>query len=273
MENKANYTIVGAFVLGSILAINVFILWLSHSGLHTDFVTYEIDFSGSVTGLEVGSAVRYRGIPVGKVKNIEINPEDLEQIRVTANIKKDIPIKEDAYASLESIGITGIAYVQINGGSKSSPTIQNDGTKTPMITSRASRLEEVVDTVPALLHQASALIQDIRAILSEENRASVQKTLENLSVLTSSLVPSDKNVASIADTLRDTASQLKKSFKSLEHVALTLSNVLESNDDNLSRFLNKGAETLETFDRIGRALEDSPTHFLLNDPHQGVYVP
>jgi phospholipid/cholesterol/gamma-HCH transport system substrate-binding protein len=273
MENKANYTLVGAFVLIFILFINIFVLWISRGGLHSNFTPYDIYFSGSVTGLEIGSSVRYRGIPVGKVKNIEINPENLEQIHVTTHINKDVPIKEDAYASLESIGITGIAYIQINGGSQSAPILQDDGTNNAVILSRASRFEEVVDTVPALLRQSSALIQDIRSLLSEENRASLQKTLENISLLTASLVPSDKNAASIADTLRDTALQLKHSLKSLEHVAVNISNVLESNGGNLSRFLNKSYETLETLDRIGRALEESPTRFLANDSHQGVRVP
>ncbi|MEI8295444.1 MAG: MlaD family protein [Alphaproteobacteria bacterium] len=273
MENKANYVAVGAFVLASIFAINIFVIWMSQGGLYANFIQYDMYFSGSVTGLEVGSSIRYRGIPVGKIKNIEIDPNNLEQIHVTAHIKQDIPIKEDAYASLESIGITGISYVQINGGSQEASVIRSDSNGNFVIPARASRFEEVVDTVPALLRQASGLIQDIRTILSEENRTTLQKTLENISLLTSSLVPSDKNAASIADTLRDTALQLKKSLQSLEHVALGISDVLENNDGNLSRFLNKSYETLDTLDRIGRSLEDSPTRFFLNDSHQGVHVP
>lgn len=273
MENKANYTLVGAFVLVFILAINIFLLWVSRGGLHTYFTPYDIYFSGSVTGLEVGSSVRYRGVPVGKVKNIEISSENLEQIRVTAHIQKDVPIKKDAYASLETLGITGITYIQINGGSQSAPTLQEDGLQTPVIPSRVSRLEEVVDSVPALLRQASGLIQDIRILLSEENRHNLQKTLENISLLTASLVPHDKNAVSIADTLQEATLQLKKSLKSLERVSLDISNVLESNGSNLSRFLNKSYETLDTFDRIGRALEESPARFLSNDSHQGVRVP
>lgn len=273
MESKANYTLVGAFVLAFLIAIVTFSLWVSHTSFHAKSATYEVYFSGSVTGLEIGSAVRYRGVRVGKVKEIRIDPKNIEQICVIISVDSDIPIKEDAFASMESMGLTGISYIQVNGGSHDKPTLHKIGNRYPVIQSRSSRLEEVVDSVPAVLRQASALIQDLRMLVSEENRQSFSTSLRNIESLTKSLIPNKKGTETMGDLLKATISQLKESLKLLGDVSEGIHNLLETNTVSLTRFLNKGSETLDTFDRIGRSLEEGPMNFLSRDLKQGVRVP
>lgn len=271
MERKVNYTVVGGFVLAFILAINVFVIWISTATIGSN-VPYNIYFAGSVTGLQEGSSVRYRGVPVGTVKEIKINPENVEQVRVTIHVDTDTPVKEDAYASIESMGLTGITYIQINGGSQSAKPLQYDGRHNPIIPSRASRLEEVVSSVPDVLRQASTLIQDVRAVFSEDTRKSFQNILQNIELLTGAFVDKD-NKSGAGHTIQDAAHQLKMSLKSLQSVADEIDALLEDNHTNVSRFLSKAYETFDTFDRIGRSLENSPSRFLTNDPQQGVRLP
>jgi len=73
-------------------------------------------FTGDVTGLGVGSAVRYRGVPVGTVRDIRLDPTNVEQVQVLMDVSADAPIKEDTIAQLALQGITGVAFIQLTGG-------------------------------------------------------------------------------------------------------------------------------------------------------------
>ena len=76
MEREANYTAVGAFVLLIALAGALFVYWYSDSREHREYHRYEIYFTGSVSGLDKGSAVRYLGVGVGRVVELRIDPRD-----------------------------------------------------------------------------------------------------------------------------------------------------------------------------------------------------
>ena len=116
METRANYVLVGTSVLIAIAAIIIFIFWLGRSQLSKHEDIYHTYFTGSVTGLSSGSPVRYRGVPVGTVGFIEIDPQNIERILVTLKLRAHTPIKIDTVASLETAGITGGSYVELSGG-------------------------------------------------------------------------------------------------------------------------------------------------------------
>ena len=87
METRANYLLVGSFVLGLALALVLFLAWIAKIELGDGQPVYRIFFTGSVTGLKDGSPVRYRGVPVGSVTDIRIDPANVEQIEVTSDLK------------------------------------------------------------------------------------------------------------------------------------------------------------------------------------------
>jgi phospholipid/cholesterol/gamma-HCH transport system substrate-binding protein len=120
METRANYTLVGAFVIFFLVAIIAFILWVANVDFSRNATDFDIYFSRSVTGLKEGGTVLYRGVPVGSVKSISLDPDNVEKVRVTVLVNGGVPIKEDAFASLELQGITGVAYIQLNGGTSAS---------------------------------------------------------------------------------------------------------------------------------------------------------
>jgi len=69
-ENKANYAKIGFFVLAG---IGLMLLVIGIAGARTfnkKVVLAETYFAESVTGLDIGSPVKYRGVPVGEVKRI-----------------------------------------------------------------------------------------------------------------------------------------------------------------------------------------------------------
>jgi phospholipid/cholesterol/gamma-HCH transport system substrate-binding protein len=86
METRAHYVAVGAFVLVMISVAFAAVLWLARAQLTTQYATYDIYFTGPVSGLRDGATVEYNGVPAGRVKEIRIDPSNVEQIRVTVEI-------------------------------------------------------------------------------------------------------------------------------------------------------------------------------------------
>ena len=113
METRASYVLVGAFVLGLIAAGVVFLLWVSVDGGRTDGVPMTVEFRQDITGLNNGAVVRYRGIPVGTVRNIRLDPKNPELVLVGIVMQPDAQIYPDFVAALEQQGLTGIPFIQL----------------------------------------------------------------------------------------------------------------------------------------------------------------
>lgn len=213
METRASYTIVGAFVLTFLIALVAALVWLSDVEVDGDFAQYDILFDGSVTGLKEGNPVRYRGVPVGVVTGIEINKQNVEQVRVTIEVPRDTPIKEDAVASLEFQGLTGVGYVEISGGSHNAPPLQRMGeAPRPVIPSEPSQLQAVFDRAPELVNRFVALVDRANLLLNEDNRKHIGDILANVNALTGELKTGSEN-------LRRVLAQADRTLKAYDGLA------------------------------------------------------
>lgn len=180
METKANYTAVGAFVLALAAGVMFFVIWLAKIQFDKDVQPYYIMMSGTVTGLLEGSPVRYRGVSVGSVTDIRINPENVEQVRVTVEVPQDTPIKTDAVASLEPVGVTGGVYIEIAGGSNDAPLLRDQASGIPVIPSRISAIASMLQKAPEMLDKLVDLSARLSTLLNEENQQAIGTVLANL---------------------------------------------------------------------------------------------
>ena len=101
MESKVNYTIVGFFVVALTTAVLIFAYWLTKSYGEQAYDTYYVHLSESVAGLNTDATVKYRGVDVGTVVSISLNPKNPEQVELVLNINQDTPIKTDTRRSGE----------------------------------------------------------------------------------------------------------------------------------------------------------------------------
>ena len=86
METRANYVLIGAFVLFAAAALAIFTLWIAGTGpLNRSYTVYDVLFEGAVNGLTEGGEVRFNGIKVGEVQTLRLNPTNPNQ--VVARIK------------------------------------------------------------------------------------------------------------------------------------------------------------------------------------------
>jgi phospholipid/cholesterol/gamma-HCH transport system substrate-binding protein len=191
MEPKVNYVLVGSFValLGAAMLAGV--LWLSKAGFHATYDRYYAFMRESVAGLNVNSTVKYRGVDVGRVKDIALNRDNPEEVRLTLDIERGTPVKIDTIAVLQTQGLTGLATINLTGGSRESPPlIALEGQEYPVIKTGPSLLFRLDEAISRLLSEKglSTLLADLDTaaknaadVLNEENRMRLKQTLTDLS--------------------------------------------------------------------------------------------
>jgi phospholipid/cholesterol/gamma-HCH transport system substrate-binding protein len=202
METRAHYVAVGAFVLLMITVAFVAVLWLARAQLTTQYATYDIYFTGPVSGLREGAVVEYNGVPAGRVKEIRIDPSNVEQIRVTVEIETNIVIKQNARANLETNILSGVSYVQVAGGTQEAPVLTAEaGTRYPVIRSRRSRLASVTARLPQIMAKLDETADRVNELLGDDNRRAVGETLANLRTLSADLAADAKPALLAATSL------------------------------------------------------------------------
>ena len=114
MVTKAQKLRLGIFITVISVLMVIFLIMVAGTKIMEKRDIYHIRYQdSSVTGLQIGGPVKYRGIGIGRVDDISIDPESITDIIVTVSIKSGTPIKGDMTASLIPIGITGYRAGQI----------------------------------------------------------------------------------------------------------------------------------------------------------------
>lgn len=175
METKANYVLIGAFALFGLFAAMGMLIWLAKFEADRRYAYYDILFE-SVSGLNQAGDVRYNGLPVGRVVGLQLDEDDHTKVRVRIEISEDTPIKADTVATLRAQGVTGVSFVSLTGGSPDALPIP-EGT---VIRAGVSEVQTVLEGAPVLLEKAIALLEDINAVVDDENRAKITTVLDNV---------------------------------------------------------------------------------------------
>jgi len=235
MEPKVNYVLVGAFVVlfGAILI--VIVLWLVRGGPQKTYRSYYAYFGESVSGINEDSVVRYKGIKVGRVRNMRLDPENPERVRLVLDIAEGTPIKEDTVASLATQGLTGLAFVELGGGTRDSPPLTPPpGQPYPVIKIKPSLpLDQAASTLMTNLNEIASSLKDLT---DKESRASMRKTMVNLAELTAALIQREK--------------ELNKLFSSADR---TLENTREATE-KLPALFSRATETAAALENMAQQI-------------------
>jgi phospholipid/cholesterol/gamma-HCH transport system substrate-binding protein len=202
MAFKVNYTAVGVFVFIFFFLVAGFVFWMGKYGVDVKkFEHYKVLMKGSVSGLNVESPVKFRGVSVGTVKEISINEENSEEIIVNIAIKQHTPIKEDSVAVLTAQGITGLSYIELEGGSKNSPRLRSGQT----IPSGDSLFSKIEYSATSMSDKIVGTLQRVDALLSETNLRSVEQILSNIEKMSEHVptVLNQKNIDNIGHILEN----------------------------------------------------------------------
>src|ERR1700694_3672051 len=168
METDKRYFIEGLFIIGIAVAAAFFSVWLVSSG-HRDDVIYRIHFSESVSGLALGDPVKFHGVDVGTVKAMALDAADPRRVQVDVKLRKEAPVKTDTRASLRLKGITGVVFIELNGGAPNAQSllaVTPEG-QIPEIASEKSSLTTVMDQLPRILEKFSAIEDQTKKVVTD----------------------------------------------------------------------------------------------------------
>jgi len=201
-------------LLGAILIFAV--LWLASGGtFQKKYDLYLAVLEESVAGLNLNAPVKYNGVDVGKVQSIQLDPSNPQLVQLIFAIERGTPIKVDTVAVLKTQGLTGIAYVELDGGAKNAaPLIITEGQKYPVIQTKPSlstRLENILTTVLAKLDATSS---NIDSLLSRENQQAFKTALADIAVVAKTIAARkseiDAGIVNVARTADNTARATQK---------------------------------------------------------------
>ena len=244
-----NYPIVGAFVivLGAVLIAGV--LWLASGGaFQKKYDLYLAIEDESVSGLNLNAPVKYNGVDVGKVREIQLDPGNPERVNLLFALERGTPIKEDTVAVLKTQGLTGIAYVELSGGARDAPLLRATAqSKYPVIRTKPSlgaRLENVLTTVLAKLDSTS---NNINSILSDENRAAFTSALADIAIVT-------HTIAARKDTLDAGIANAGRTFENALHALAKIGPVIDRIARSADAVEKMGKEVAQTSESAGNTV-------------------
>jgi phospholipid/cholesterol/gamma-HCH transport system substrate-binding protein len=172
--------------------------------------TYNINFTGtSVNGLDLGAAVKYRGVQVGSVARIRVNPVDLDSILVSIKVIRVFPIKKDMTATLTYAGITGQKFIEISGGSQAAARLPAGGV-IPTARGLGEKAEDIVANIDAAVH-------NLNVLLGEENQKRISQFLAN----------TEQSAAIVSRVLKSKEDNLSRAVVEVEKAAQGFSGAAE----------------------------------------------
>ena len=189
METKANYVAVGAFVLACVIGFVVTVLWLAGRQYSQEYAYYQSYFKGGVTGLGKGTATRYNGIEVGRITDLEFDPKDPQRVIVTMQVQPNLNIREDSVASIESQGFAGAPFVEITGGTATTPVlVAHNDERYPVIKTKPSTFALLQQSAPQVVDKLNIAASRINDLLNDDNRHAIAHILANLDETTQAVV-------------------------------------------------------------------------------------
>lgn len=264
MENRSHALIAGFFTI-ALLILAIFIaIWLGRDKIQR--TPYEIVTKSAVSGLNLQAAVRYKGIKVGNVTDIDFDEKNPGQLILRLEVIPDTPVTSATFATLAYQGVTGIAFVQLDEDRKatsSAPLPQSDAIQ--RIPLRPGVMQNLEERGLVILTQTEELTRRINSLLDPKNRQTMISAVENINkaaeawqTLPNRLNPSLDKLPDLIDQTQNTlntVSALSRDASRFTNNLNQLSTQLQSSDGPIARFnlaidqLTNGV-TMETLPRI-----------------------
>lgn len=244
----------------------------------------------SVHGLLVSSPVKYRGVEIGRVVRIEVDPEDLDSVLVEVKIRKGMTIKRDMTAVLAYVGLTGQKYVELSGGTIASENLRPHG-EIPMGRGLGEKAEDIVTHIenaarrinellaPENLKRFSAFLENVeqgsaslsevitsRKVALENTLANFERASQDFARLTERMGPMSEDLQRLVKTLetssQETLGNISQRFSS-EELGQAIKDVrsfLDTASVSLKKvesvLLEQQAELARTFAGLGAAVDN-----------------
>lgn len=296
MESRSHALAAGLFVVVFVVAALAALWWFG--GRHEATREVLVVSRHAVTGLGGQATVRYRGVRVGKVRDIGFDPQGSGDIHVRIVISDSAPVTERTVAKLAYQGVTGQAHLQLEDAADAKPLPQDGGAlRLPLL---PSLLGETIDTGVETLKEVREITVRLNALLAATDARKVARTLDHVERLAghaadaSEQLPdaiarlkrlaSDENLGRLNVALRnaaDSSGRMPALLDETKAVAVSLRAVADRLDGTLTRLDTAGlaaapgrinalseqvGQTVGNLDRLIRSLEESPQSLVFGRP-------
>ena len=252
MENKAKYTVVGIFVLSFSVAMIVFVLWLARYDMNKDNLNeYRLYIKDSISGLKEKSIVYYKGLEVGSVNTIRINPEDLEEIEIILNLSKPNLVKTDTFAKIESQGVTGNKIIELAGGTESSEVLKENENGLLIIPIQKTFLDNLSQSATKIGDETSIFLNKLNLLLNEKNLKNFELILNNANNSTKSFdsVANNINVL-INKNIKESLDNLNKVTKNIDNLGSNVNELINSEIKTILQEFKQTANSAQNIDEV-----------------------
>lgn len=167
---KTSEVKVGALTLGGAVILAGMISFLGAFKLFDRGYDLHVSYP-SVSGLMVGNAVRYAGVPVGTVKETKVEPG---QVVVTMYVNEGIQIPQEAEFSIGSEGVMGEKFVDVRAPQKFSGVYLKPGSRVSGQT--AGGIDEFMEGSAKVLEKVEGIADALNNVFGDKE---VQKSMRD----------------------------------------------------------------------------------------------
>lgn len=252
METKANYVLIGAFVLLAAGALALFTLWIAGNPLNRSYSDYDVIFEGPVNGLSEGGEVRFNGIKVGEVATLRLDRDNPNNVIAHIRIEAQTPVRTDSIAQLNFQGITGVTFIQILAGSPEAALLLPQDGITPRISTSRTLVDELFQGGQDLLSVSGDTIKRLNEMLSEDNLEHLTSTLKSLDSAAARIAADD----GLIDNANVAMAELGPAIAALESAARSIDAAAATISSDVSAL---SAEASEALDKVEPLLDQART--------------
>lgn len=228
MESRANYAVIGGFVLLMVAIGLGFLGWLSNVGQNQRQGEVRVVFSGAVTGLSTGSAVLFNGIKIGEVRTLQLDEKDPRTVVAIIRVSRDVPIKTDTRATLSYQGLTGAATLQLEGGSRNAPALFDAAAGgIPTMPAEISPFQDILESARNVLVRADSAMGAIDDFITE-NGPAFNRTVNNVERFSAALADNSDNISGALKSVSSAGTAIADISRDLKAASAQATRLLEA---------------------------------------------
>jgi phospholipid/cholesterol/gamma-HCH transport system substrate-binding protein len=257
METRAHHLLIGLFTIFALGAALAFALWMGDTGNESQGA-YDVVFDEAVSGLSKGSAVEFKGIRIGTVVDLRLDPLDPNRVRARIHVDSNVPIYPDTRARLNTAGITGLSTIRLTTGS-GTPLRPKEG-DIPVIKTEPSSFSKLLDGGEDVIVSTNAVLARIQDLLSERNLDNLGRSLENIEHTTAALSAEREDVRQTLSQLARASAQTNALLAETTQLIQTANRLLDGQGQNALDSAQRSMAALErTMTSLDKLLADNRT--------------
>lgn len=227
----------GVFLVVSSAVLVVTLAVLTGLNLTKRTEEYKVYFNESVSGLEIGATVKYNGVRVGQVAEIKIASKSVNKVLVILELDPGVPVKKDTKAVLTGMGITGLKFVELTGGTEAAEFVAPGGT----VKSGKSFMGMIGGKAEDLTLKMELALNKINAVMSDNNIGNVEDIIANIKNITANVdklvAESDDKVAKIMNDLDKASTDIGEGAAAAKNSMLELDRLVQTSSPNVEEIV------------------------------------